>query len=229
MIRILLIVALVAAVLAFAGRYFLNTPPAVLARALKRTAGLALIAGALVLAYLRQFAVALPMGMAGFALLRRVAWSSGSGAGSSGVSSGALEMTLDHDTGEMDGKVLSGRYEGRMLSELALAELLGLAEELQGDAASLRLLEAYLDRAHPGWREDVEADQARRAGPAPGAGGMSADEAHQILGLEKGAGEAEIREAHRRLMKQVHPDRGGSAALAAQINEAKDRLLRKHR
>jgi hypothetical protein len=129
----------------------------------------------------------------------------------------------------MDGRVLVGRYAGRSLSELGLAELLELAEDFRGDAESSRLLEGYLDRAHAGWREDVEADEPGREAAAPRSGGMSTQEAYEILGLEPGAGEAEVRDAHRRLMKQVHPDRGGSAALAAQINEAKERILGKHR
>jgi DnaJ-domain-containing protein 1 len=137
-------------------------------------------------------------------------------------------MSLDHDTGEMDGDVLAGRHEGRRLSELDLKALLEVAEDMRGDAESLRLLEGYLDRAHPGWRDDAQADAARRQGAPPRAGGMSEKEAYQILGLEPDASDAEVRDAHRRLMKQFHPDRGGSAALAAKINEAKDRILGRH-
>ena len=53
---------------------------------------------------------------------------------------------------------------------------------------------------------------------------MSEAEALRVLGLAPGAGLEEVRAAHRRLIRRVHPDLGGSDALAAMINAAKARL-----
>jgi DnaJ-domain-containing protein 1 len=65
------------------------------------------------------------------------------------------------------------------------------------------------------------------AGGKPAQGGMSAEEARRVLGVGPDADAAEIRAAYTRLMRAVHPDTGGSAGLAAQLNAARDRLLKR--
>ncbi|MEW5688039.1 MAG: DnaJ domain-containing protein [Pseudomonadota bacterium] len=55
---------------------------------------------------------------------------------------------------------------------------------------------------------------------------MSAAEARRILGVEAGASTTEIQAAYTRLMRAVHPDKGGTAGLAAQLNAARDTLLK---
>jgi hypothetical protein len=61
----------------------------------------------------------------------------------------------------------------------------------------------------------------------PASGRMSADEARRILGVAGDASRDEIQAAYTRLMRAVHPDKGGTAGLAAQLNAARDRLLAK--
>ena len=54
---------------------------------------------------------------------------------------------------------------------------------------------------------------------------VSIARARALLGVPEDADEATIRAAHRRLIASVHPDRGGTEALAAEINAARDLLL----
>lgn len=136
-------------------------------------------------------------------------------------------MRLDHDTGDMDGTVREGPYSGRVLSTMAFRDLLELYRASTVDPQSAQVLQAYMERMHgEAWQAHMAAGGASQdAGPAPNAGPMSRDEARAILGVSRDAGPEEIKQAHRRLMKQVHPDHGGSDYLAARINEAKEVLL----
>ena len=143
------------------------------------------------------------------------------------VTTATLAMRLDPSTGALDGEVRRGRLRGRRLSSLPLGRLMGLlAEVRRDDPESEPLLEAFLDRRHPGWRAEAgDGDDEEAAGSGADAGAMTERRALEILGLEPGADEAAIKAAHRRLMAQVHPDRGGSAYLAAQLNSAREYLL----
>ena len=140
------------------------------------------------------------------------------------VQSKFIRMTLNHDSGDINGEVLAGQFKGSTLDKLNLEALLQLLRECQDDEESVALLQAYLDRVYADtWQQQAGAQGQQRA--ASEAGEMSREEALQVLGLSSDAGEAEIVDAHRRLMQKLHPDRGGSAYLAAKINLAKKTLL----
>lgn len=69
--------------------------------------------------------------------------------------------------------------------------------------------------------------QRSRASPVQGQPpSPQLDEARALLGLKPGCNESAIRDAHRRLIAKVHPDAGGTSALAEKINEARNMLLR---
>jgi DnaJ-domain-containing protein 1 len=217
--------------------------PAVLARALKIVGGVVALAVAAFVGLRGELAVAIPIGIFGAGLL---GWSpfntSGFGnfgglfsgfntrrsAGqSSRVRSQYLEMILDHDTGMLAGRILAGPQAGRSLDEFDLPQLAAMMPDF--DAESVALLESYLDRRFPAWRENAERNTTGGQRRPPPSGKMTEEEAYQILGVQPGAGRDEIGRAHRTLMKKLHPDQGGSTYLAARVNEAKDTLLRTHK
>lgn len=147
------------------------------------------------------------------------------GVQASEVDSAYLRMHLDHDSGAMDGEVKQGRFQGRRLKDLDLAALLALLQEVSADHDSVGLVEAYLDRTHPDWRETAAPGETAAGSPPPSSA-MTAEEAYRILGLKPGAGNDDIKAAYRRLMGQLHPDHGGSDYLAAKVNQAKDFLMK---
>ena len=139
------------------------------------------------------------------------------------VQSKYIRMTLEHDSGDIDGEVLEGSFKGRMLKQLNLDNLLQLLRECQDDEESVALLQTYLDREYGDeWQQQAGAQQQQTPSES---GNMSYQEALQILGLSSDPSKEQIIETHRRLIQKLHPDRGGSAYLAAKINLAKDTLL----
>lgn len=223
---ILGIVALVAFVMLGGGLTRLRT--AVLARAVRLVTGFGALALAAVLGLRGAMVFAVPLASFGAWLVwqnggRPFPGQNGANGRMSRIKTDHLDVMLDLDTGEVAGRVLKGVFAGRELERMAPAELALLWQDCRFlDPKSAQIIEAWLDRVHPTWREDMA-----RAEREPGAGGvMTRSEALEVLGLKEGASADDIRRAHRDLMLRFHPDRGGSTYLASKINEAKDLLLK---
>lgn len=138
-----------------------------------------------------------------------------------------LRMRLDHDTGDLTGEVREGPFAGRPLGDLSIGNLLALLRLCRDqDGQSAQVLEAYLDRLHPGWREEGPAEDGGGSAAPPPGGTMTRAQALAVLGLAEGATREDIKAAYQRIIGGLHPDRGGSDYLAALVNEARDVLLR---
>src|SRR6202171_2948401 len=237
-----LIAGIVAVILLYSLlQMFRAANPVVLARAIKIGGGVVALAGAAFTGIKGELAVAVPLGIFGAGLL---GWSPfGTGFGNIGAMFGGgsaqrspgqasrvrsqfLDMNLDHDSGELSGQIVAGPHAGHSLDEFDLTQLIAMMPGF--DAESVSLLESYLDRRFPAWRQDAQGNPAGGQRRATSTGKMTDEEAYQILGLQPGAGRDEIGRAHRALMKKLHPDQGGSTYLASRVNEAKDTLLRTH-
>src|SRR5215470_16479165 len=181
---------------------FVNADPARLARGLKVTGiVIAVVAVATLAISGRLAALLMPVAML-MPLLIRVRslldrYRPPSGGQTSRVETAFLRMTLDHDTGSMTGTVLRGQFNGMRVEELGSADLLALLRECRAeDEEGARLLEAYLDRLHPDWRDELGGEHPGRSGGSarPAGGDMTVEEAYAILGLSPGADAEAIKE-----------------------------------
>jgi hypothetical protein len=222
--------------LLWAANAFSKADPKQAAKLLRYIGGGAALVFAAFLLFRGEIGVAIPVGAVGLGLLGWLSlWPASFGrrtkkcpGQASQVRSAFIEMELDHDSGAMRGRIVTGRYEGVSLDALDLPTLIGFLGEIDND--SRKLLMAYLDRREPRWRENAQGNAAAgEGGSAASSGKMTEEEAYQVLGLQPGANAEEIGRAHRSLMKKLHPDQGGSTYLAARVNQAKDVLLRRHR
>ena len=133
-----------------------------------------------------------------------------------------LRLEINPAIGTMDGEVLQGEFKQRRLSSMSVNELEKLRDVLRAqDARSALLLQSYLAIRTRSRNSESEASGR------PDTGSMTREEALRILGLKEDATRDDVTHAYKRLMQKIHPDRGGSAYLAAKINQAKELLAGK--
>lgn len=101
------------------------------------------------------------------------------------------------------------------------AKLFPIAFMILLAAGAVTAIEVWSGRAIKGLDQMTPGAGVSTAPRAP----LSVEEAAAVLGVEAGAGEEEIKAAHKKLIAQLHPDKGGNDYLAAKINDARTLLL----
>ncbi|MGK0298615.1 MAG: hypothetical protein ACI9XC_002237 [Gammaproteobacteria bacterium] len=138
-----------------------------------------------------------------------------------------IEMMLDHESGKLSGKVIAGEFKNKLLDDLDLTQLSKLFDFcVSHDMDSARLLENYLvDRFGENPSNSTNSNNSNIASSTDE---MSQSEALQILGLEDNPDSDEINKSYRKIMQQLHPDRGGNQYFAVKANQARQVLLNKY-
>lgn len=122
----------------------------------------------------------------------------------------------------LDALITQGQFADKKLSQLNDQELVSLLEEVRSDFQSKAAVNAFIlarqGKTGASWQQDSGKNNAQSH--------ITIAQAHEILGLESSTTPKDVKKAHQQLINKLHPDRGGSSYLAAQINAAKDILLK---
>lgn len=220
---------LLAALIAIPILVFAYTPAARLAGIYRNILPIGSIALGAVLTLAGRGIVGLPLIALGLALWQRNRMVAKKTKDRPGIiRSAAIEISIEKSSRIQDGiegRLLTGDFEGKTLSSLSLAQTKQCMVEVKSDKESLLLIEAYLDRKLPTWRENSDFNVSSRRGKTPRSSAMTEQEAYQILGLQGSATAQQVSDAHSLLMDRVDPERTNSGIFAAKINLALQTLV----
>ena len=134
------------------------------------------------------------------------------------VSTSSITMTLDLNSGKVSGQCLAGPFADRTLDDLEASELQQQMQWCeQHDPDAIALLQRYAAQRFGQAQQESQT-------PPPNPSALSRKQAAEILGVPEDAAPKDVRDAHRRLIAKLHPDKGGNDYLASLLNQAKDRL-----
>jgi hypothetical protein len=175
--------------------------PVLLARGIKIAGGVVALAVAAFTGLRGELAVAIPLGIFGAGLLGWSPFGPGSFSNLGGIFGGGaqrssgqasrvrsqfLDMSLDHDSGELSGQIVDGPNAGRSLDTFDLPQLIAMIPAF--DAESVALLESYLDRRFPAWRQNAQGDTAGGQRRAASSGKMTDEGPIRSLACSRGRG-----------------------------------------
>src|SRR5580692_11585596 len=119
--------------------------PKITARVMKAGGGLISVGLAVFLGLRGELAVAVPLGAFGLGLLGWLPFGPAgfssrtqkSGGQTSRVRSAFIEMELDHDSGDMRGRIVAGPHKGEMLDRLDVATLAAMIADIDEESRAL--------------------------------------------------------------------------------------------
>lgn len=210
--------------------WLINTPAYRLASTLTKLFGLICLGLAAIFAYAGRYGYTAGLAGVGFvAIFRaRAIAKKNRFRGFGCIRSAALEIYLPPYKAKLDGMVLAGNHENRLLTSLQKPELIELYKIFSDDEESRALLEAYLDSHFSGWGDGLNATIGDRFAGTHRSSAMTEQEAYQLLGLDPAARAADISKAYVGLLQGLRADNAAGQFIIDRLDMAQSILMSLH-